>query len=193
LAAPSTRFRAIAHGVLQGAALPVVQNLMSRRLANKEDRFVCQRSRPSLVESVRRAGMVQDQPRHPGWLAPPASPSVVRTTPACRRWSARPLRTGRFAVARGGVPTRQLIRRLLFDEKRPLTPGVLSYGRLTAAHCPQFLPAALPRPTAAAISSSQAVPDWNAPFACVDNAHKLKRENDLWQSERLGRSALTCF
>src|SRR5262249_35503053 len=40
-----------------------------------------------------------------GWLAPPASPSVVRTTPACRRWSARSLRTGRFAAASGGVPT----------------------------------------------------------------------------------------
>src|SRR2546429_5351401 len=25
--------------------------------------------------------------------------------PACRRWSARSLRTGRFAAARGGVPT----------------------------------------------------------------------------------------
>src|SRR6516165_5370638 len=40
-----------------------------------------------------------------GWLAPPASPSVVRTRPAFRRGSARSLRTGRFAAARGGVPT----------------------------------------------------------------------------------------
>jgi hypothetical protein len=33
------------------------------------------------------------------------SPSAVRTTPACRRWPARSLRTDRFAAARIGVPT----------------------------------------------------------------------------------------
>src|SRR5262249_59951390 len=36
---PANCSHAIAHGVLQRAALPVVQNLVSRRLPNVEDRF----------------------------------------------------------------------------------------------------------------------------------------------------------
>jgi hypothetical protein len=39
------------------------------------------------------------------WSAPPVSPSVVRTKPACRRSSARSLRKGRFAAAHSCVPT----------------------------------------------------------------------------------------
>jgi hypothetical protein len=85
---------------------------MSRR-ANVEDRFALQmlgadlvrdHDRPSSNPSgACRHGLGSDSLS--GWLAPPASPSVVRTRPACRRWSARSLRTGRFATARGGVPT----------------------------------------------------------------------------------------
>ena len=39
---PAKCSQAIAHGVLQRATLPVVQNLMSRRLANVEDGFALQ-------------------------------------------------------------------------------------------------------------------------------------------------------
>ena len=39
---PAKCSRAIAYGELQRAALPVVQNLMSRRLANVEDGFALQ-------------------------------------------------------------------------------------------------------------------------------------------------------
>src|SRR5262245_66505305 len=40
---PAKCRQAIAHGVLQRAALPVVHRLMSRRLANVHDRFALQR------------------------------------------------------------------------------------------------------------------------------------------------------
>src|SRR4029434_504343 len=110
---PAKCRQAIAYGVLQRAAFPVVQNLMSRRLANVEDRFALQmmgadlvrdHDRPSWTPSgAGRHGPGSASPS--GRLAPPASPWVVRTRPACRRWSARSLRTGRFAAARGGVPT----------------------------------------------------------------------------------------
>src|SRR5262249_23766510 len=105
--------QAISHGVLQRAALPVVQNLMSRRLANVEDRFALQMMGADLVRDHDRpssnpSGACRHGPgsaSSSGWLAPPVSPSVVRTTPACGRWSARSLRTGRFAAARIGVPS----------------------------------------------------------------------------------------
>src|SRR6516162_8534655 len=110
---PAKCSQAIAHGVLQRAALPVVQNLMSRRLANVEDRFALQMMGADLVrDHDRPSSNPSSACRHgpgsassSGWLAPPASPWVVRTRPACPRWSARSLRTGRFAAARGGVPT----------------------------------------------------------------------------------------
>src|SRR5262245_54798827 len=101
---PAKCNQAIAHGVLQRAALPVVQNLMSRRLANVEDRFAPQMLGADLVGDHDRppsnpSGACRHGPGSAslsGWLAPPVSPSVVRTRPACRRWSARSLRTGRF-------------------------------------------------------------------------------------------------
>src|SRR5262245_25377942 len=110
---PAKCSQAIAHGVLQRAALPVVQNLMSRRLANVEDRFALQMLGADLVRDHDRPPSNRSRAcRHgpgsvssSGWLALPVSPSVVRTTPACRRWPARSLRTGRFAAARSGVPT----------------------------------------------------------------------------------------
>src|SRR5215470_18119512 len=46
---PAKCSQAIAHGVLQRAALPVVQNLMSGRLANIEDRFALQMLGADLV------------------------------------------------------------------------------------------------------------------------------------------------
>src|SRR5262249_37932185 len=86
---------------------------MSRRLANVEDRFALQMLGADLVRDHDRpssnpSGACRHGPgsaSSSGWLAPPASRWVVRTRPACRRWSARSLRTGRFAAARGGVPT----------------------------------------------------------------------------------------
>src|SRR5215510_15033423 len=101
---PAKCSQAIAHGVLQRAAFPVVQNLMSRRLANVEDRFAIQMLGADLVRDHDRpssnpSGACRHSPGSAslsGWLAPPASPWVVRTRPACRRWSARSLRTGRF-------------------------------------------------------------------------------------------------
>src|SRR5262245_421338 len=109
---PAKCSQAIAHGVLQRAALPVVQNLMSRRLANVDDRFALQMMRADLVRDHDRPSSVPSGAcRHgpgsassSGWSVPPASSSIARTRPARRRWSARSLRTGRSAAARGGVP-----------------------------------------------------------------------------------------
>src|SRR6516225_5630840 len=86
---------------------------MSRRLANVEDRFALQMLGADLVRDHDRPSSNPSRAcRHgpgsassSGWLALPVSPSVVRTTPACRRWPARSLRTDRFAAARIGVPT----------------------------------------------------------------------------------------
>src|SRR5262249_25229253 len=56
---PAKCSQAIAHGVLQRPAPPVVQNLMSRRLANVEDRFALQMLGVDLVRD-------HDRPNHAG-------------------------------------------------------------------------------------------------------------------------------
>src|SRR6266481_7944107 len=108
---PAERHKAIAHGILQRAALAVVQNLMGRRLPHVEER---------LALEVMRADLVRDHDRPPpssqsgscrhapgstvlsSWSVPLVSPSAARTTPACcRSSSAVLLRTGRSAAVRG--------------------------------------------------------------------------------------------
>src|SRR6266851_2757915 len=111
---PAERHKAIAHGILQRAALAVVQNLMGRRLPHVEER---------LALEVMRADLVRDHDRPPpssqsgscrhapgstvlsSWSVPLVSPSAARTTPACcRSSSAVLLRTGRSAAVRGVAP-----------------------------------------------------------------------------------------
>jgi len=69
---PTECGQTIAHGILQRAALPVVQNLMGRRLADVENRFALQVMRATSGAPV--AGVSPfDCNRCPGELTPESS------------------------------------------------------------------------------------------------------------------------
>src|SRR5262245_27388557 len=111
---PAERGQTIAHGVLQRAALAVVQNLVSRRLPYVEERlalqmmqadFVRDHDRPPLSS---RSGSCRHAPGSTVSLARSVllvSALAARTTPACRRSPfAVLLRTGPSVAAPGGPP-----------------------------------------------------------------------------------------
>src|SRR3974390_572923 len=111
---PAEGGQTIAHGILQRAALAVVQNLVSRRLPHVEECFALQMMRADLVRdhgwppSSSQSGAGRHAPGSTvssGWSALLGSPSAARTMPACPRSSSPViLRTGRFVAARGGAP-----------------------------------------------------------------------------------------
>src|SRR5271169_3691782 len=106
---PAEGGQTIAHGILQRAALAVVQNLMSRRLPHVEERLALQMMRADLVRdhdrppSSSQSGFCRYDPGSTvssGRSALLVSPSAARTTPACgRSLSAVLLRTDRFVAA----------------------------------------------------------------------------------------------
>src|SRR3984893_15354832 len=63
--APAKRAQPVAHGVLQRAALPVVQNLVSGGLADIEDRFPLQMMWPNLLRYHGAPSSVEDGDRQP--------------------------------------------------------------------------------------------------------------------------------
>src|ERR1700737_1011669 len=63
--APAKRNQPVAHGVLQRAALPVVQNLVSGGLADIEDRFPLQMMWPNLLRYHGAPSSVEDGDRQP--------------------------------------------------------------------------------------------------------------------------------
>src|SRR6266436_141783 len=111
---PTQRGQTIAHGVLQRAALAVVQNLVSRRLPYVEECLALQMMRADFVRDhdrpplSSRSGSCRHAPGSivsSGWSVPLVSPLAAQTMPACRRSSSAVLpRTGRPVVAHSGTP-----------------------------------------------------------------------------------------
>ena len=98
--APAERDQPVAHGVLQRAALPVVQNLVGGGLADVEDRLPVQMMRPNLLRHHGAPSSVGDGDRRPrdrrsGASAAPSKPgalvlaasAIPASVPRCRRSS----------------------------------------------------------------------------------------------------------
>src|SRR5260370_38772578 len=115
---PAELNQATPHGVLQSAALAVVQHLMGRGLPHIKQRLALQMVRPDLVSDHARPPSVRPGCRSehaPGSAAPagrsaspaspPAGPAMPASASALRRRTARSVGSGRFAEAFPGRST----------------------------------------------------------------------------------------
>src|SRR4051794_12130769 len=105
---PAEHRQAIAHGVLQSAALTVVQNLMRRGLAHVEQRFALQMVRTDLLRDHHRppsTGPSRPRTRDPGSVAP-SDWSGGRVPPLATRAKLAPPFRGLRRIDRSGAASR---------------------------------------------------------------------------------------